>query len=160
MPEITLQPYDPIYDQAFYDLNVRWLKEFFVVEDYDEKVLSNPMDYIISKGGEIWYAVMNDQAVGCAALMPAEAGVYEFTKYAVDPSAQGYGLGKLLMEHCIQRYKELGGHKLFLETNTKLETAMQLYKRYGWQEVQPEKPSPYARANCMMVWQDTSTIEQ
>ena len=35
------------YSKLFYDLNIEWLNEFFLVEDYDKKILSNPQKYII-----------------------------------------------------------------------------------------------------------------
>ena len=44
------------YEKDFYDLNIEWLKEFFLVEDYDQKILSNPQKHIINKGGSIFFA--------------------------------------------------------------------------------------------------------
>ena len=44
------------YEKDFYDLNIAWLKEFFLVEDYDQKILSNPQKHIINKGCSIFFA--------------------------------------------------------------------------------------------------------
>ena len=38
------------YSKLFYDLNIEWLNEFFLVEDFDKKILLNPHKYIINKG--------------------------------------------------------------------------------------------------------------
>lgn len=40
--------------KQFYDLNIEWLKTYFYVEPYDEKVLSQPKKYIIDRGGHIF----------------------------------------------------------------------------------------------------------
>lgn len=59
----SIESYDPQYDQAFYDLNAEWVKEFFKMEPIDEQVLSDPKTHIIDKGGEIFYAVENGKVL-------------------------------------------------------------------------------------------------
>ena len=69
------------YSKLFYDLNIEWLNEFFLVEDYDKKILSNPQKYIINKGGSIFFAKKGGRIIGVVAVMPTpELGVYELTK--------------------------------------------------------------------------------
>ena len=69
------------YSKLFYDLNIEWLNEFFLIEDYDKKILSNPHKYIISKGGSIFFAKTGGKIIGVVALMPThESDVYELTK--------------------------------------------------------------------------------
>ena len=58
------------YSKFFYDLNIEWLNEFFLVEDYDKKILSNPQKYIINKGGSIFFAKNGRKIIGVVALMP------------------------------------------------------------------------------------------
>ena len=41
-----------------------------MLEDSDLKDLINPKDYIINLGGEIFFAVINNLAVGTAAMIP------------------------------------------------------------------------------------------
>lgn len=151
-PQLQIVRYQPRYRAAFRTLNIAWLDAFFVVEDIDEAVLSNPESYILNKGGQIFFALHGGMPVGCAALKHDGDGVYEFTKFAVDAGQQGKGVGAALMEAALKAFEAAGGVKLFLETNTKLEAARTLYDRYGWQEVAGERVSPYARCNCTMVW--------
>ena len=42
---------------VFKTLNLEWIEEFFVVEEEDLKILSNPKSYVIDKGGEIFFAL-------------------------------------------------------------------------------------------------------
>ena len=52
------------HEKHFYDLNIAWLKEFFLVEDYDQKILSNPQKHIINKGGSIFFAKKTKKLLG------------------------------------------------------------------------------------------------
>ncbi len=134
----------------FKQLNIDWLEKFFVVEPYDNEVLSNPDKYILDKGGKIFFAVENNIPVGTVALMYNEYGELELTKMAVDDSAKGKGYGKMLMQHCIKEAKAMGEEILILYSNTKLNPAISLYYKSGFEEVPVEK-SEYARCNIKMI---------
>lgn len=150
----SIEPYSANYKQAFYDFNVAWLKKYFVVEPIDEKVLSQPEEYILSKGGEIFFAVDKGKAIGCVAMKPTGDGVFELTKLAVDPTLHKGGVGTALCNKVIERFQARAGSKLFLETNTLLEPAIRIYKRIGFVELPSPFESPYERANYYMEWRE------
>ena len=56
LDDVEIISFNKKYAQDFYDLNVEWLKKYFYVEPYDEKILSNPKKYIIDLGGYIFFA--------------------------------------------------------------------------------------------------------
>jgi len=62
----------------------------------------------------------------------ARDGEAEFRMLAVDPSAQGRGIGKALTRVCIDRAIELGHPALVLYTRSWNETAIGMYKRLGF----------------------------
>lgn len=139
------------YSADFYNLNIEWLKAFFVVEPYDEEVLSNPYKYIVNKGGHIFFAKLNEAIVGTVALMPTkEAGVFELTKMAVSPNHRGFKIGQKLMQHCIDFAKDHKFNSLILYSNTKLENAIYIYRKYGFIEIPVELNSPYIRSDIKM----------
>ncbi len=146
----TIVAYKDQYSQAFHDLNIEWLESYFYVEDHDKEVLENPKSYIIENGGFIFFALHKDQIAGTVALMNEPEG-YELSKMAVSPDFQGLKIGQRLMEHCIDFAKNKGWSELLLYSNTKLENAIYIYKKYGFKEVALEKGSPYARSNIKMV---------
>lgn len=152
----TIENYDARWRQAFYDHNVRWLREFFRVEPIDKKVLSNPEETILAKGGEIFFAVVDGEAVGTVALKLEDAGVFELTKLGVDPRVQQGGMGRALCQKVIDRFVARGGKTLFLETNTKLTPAIKLYEKLGFVEKPNPHNSPYERSNYYMEWEDPS----
>ena len=60
----------------------------------------------MDKGGFIYYAELNGEIVGTVSLMKVSDSYFELAKMAVTESAQGLGLGKLLIEHCVKEAKE------------------------------------------------------
>ncbi|SDB40474.1 Acetyltransferase (GNAT) domain-containing protein [Flavobacteriaceae bacterium MAR_2010_188] len=151
---VKIIPYSHELKKDFYNLNVEWLKTYFYVEAFDEEVLSKPDHYIIDKGGYIFFAQIKSEIVGTFALMPtANKNVLELTKMAVSPDYRGHRIGQDLMEHCIQFSKDLKLEKLILYSNTILENAIHIYRKYGFVEIPVEANSPYKRSNIKMELQ-------
>ncbi|MCB0438458.1 MAG: GNAT family N-acetyltransferase [Mangrovimonas sp.] len=143
--------YQSSLSRHFYDLNIEWLKTYFYVEPFDEEVLSKPEKYIINKGGLIFFAFLGNDVIGTVALMPTlEPNTYELTKMAVSPNYRGYKIGQKLMRHCINFAKKNEYKTLLLYSNTKLENAIYIYKKYGFIELPLEVNSPYKRSNIKM----------
>jgi ribosomal protein S18 acetylase RimI-like enzyme len=153
--DVTVIPFTVAHRDAFRDLNLEWLNTFFEVEPYDEEQLSQP-ERILESGGEIYMAELKGangpEIVGTGALYFQGDGLYEISKMAVQPDIRGKGIGARLMEKLIQRFRERGGKRLWLQTNNKLGPALKLYRRYGFVEFMPVQKSKYARANVFMEW--------
>lgn len=130
-------------------LNYEWLEKYFKIEEGDKLTLSNPKKYIIDQGGFIYYCKLNGEIVGTASLLKKNEIVYEVGKMAVSKKAQGHGIGTLLLKHCIAEAKQKQIPTLVLYSNTKLEPAIHLYKKYGFKEVELES-GLYERANIKM----------
>ncbi len=148
---INIIPFNAAYSKDFYNLNVEWLQTHFYVENYDEEVLSEPEYYIINKGGHIFFAKQVNDIYGTVALIPTKTeGIYELTKMAVLPNQRGLKIGQKLMQHCIDFAKEQNFKGLMLYSNTKLENAIYIYRKYGFAEIPVEENSPYKRSNIKM----------
>ncbi len=142
--------FQPAYAKAFYDLNIEWLEHYFYVEDYDREVLSKPKQYILNRNGHIFFAVEEGIVYGTVALMPHDENSFELTKMAVLPEARGKYLGHELMKHCIS-FSRKEGKNLMLYSNTLLENAIHIYRKFGFVEVPVETNSPYKRCNIKMT---------
>lgn len=148
---IDIIAYDNKYAHYFYDLNIEWLKTHFYVEPYDAEVLSKPEQYIIDKGGHIFFARLDKNIVGTAALMPiGDNGLFELTKMAISPKYRGHKIGQNLLLYCIDYAKGMGLPKLILYSSKKLEKAIYIYMKYGFIEVPVELNCPYARCDIKM----------
>jgi len=149
--DVQIVDYKPDYQQAFRDLNEQWISKYFKMEAADHKALDNPQQNIIDKGGHILVALYNNEPVGVCALMKMDDPVYEYelAKMAVSPKAQGKSIGWLLGKAIIEKARSLGAKKLYLESNTILEPAINLYHKLGFQKVIGHA-TPYERCNIQM----------
>lgn len=147
---IEIVPFLPEYAKAFFDLNIEWLETYFYVEEFDKEVLSKPEKYIIEPGGHIFFAIEDEKVLGTVALLKAKDNSFELTKMAVLPNQRGKKIGQQLMQYCIDFASENKFHKLFLYSNTILENAIYIYRKYGFVEIPVETDSPYDRSNIKM----------
>ncbi|MDC8105956.1 GNAT family N-acetyltransferase [Chryseobacterium sp. PTM-20240506] len=147
--EVKIEAYHPQYKEAFKALNEEWIKTFFVMESGDYKLLDNPEEYIISKGGHIVFALLDNEVVGTCALVKAGPETYELSKMAVSPKAQGKKIGYLLGKALVEKAKSLHAEKIFLETNSILVPAIKLYEKLGFEHI-PVTHSAYNRCDTQM----------
>ncbi len=138
------------YKEDFKNLNLEWLNHFFWVEPHDEEVLGNPEKYIIESGGSIFLALENGRAIATVALMKMDEGVFELTKMAVSPDHRGKNIGQKLMQYTLNFAKSKRWQKLIIYSNRKLENAIHIYKKYGFEEIPIEENNPYARGDIKM----------
>ena len=153
--EVEIIEFSEELSEPIKTLNYEWLEKYFHVEEGDVASLSNPQKYIIDKGGHIYYAKLNGEIVGTASLLKKSETVYELGKMAVNDKAQGHGIGTILLEHCLDFAKQKQITTLILYSNTILQSAIHLYRKYGFEEVELES-GLYERANIKMekrLWQ-------
>ena len=147
--EIEIVGYRHDLEQYFTNLNIAWLKKYFVVEPIDHEMLSNPKKFIIDKNGFIFFAKADGKIAGTFALIKIEEGIYELSKMAVEESFIGRKIGNKMLNFCLEEAKRLKADKIILYSNTKLEPAIHLYKKFGFKEI-PLDNSDYERANIKM----------
>jgi DNA-binding MarR family transcriptional regulator/GNAT superfamily N-acetyltransferase len=125
--DVQILPYAPEYQADFKRLNVEWIERYFKLEEADLKALDHPDTYIIERGGHILLAQYEGRMVGTCALIRMDDSTYELAKMAVSPTAHGLGIGERLGRAAIAKAKSLGANRLYLESNTKLVPAINLY---------------------------------
>jgi len=152
MAEILIREFLPGDEAAFLALNREWIDRYFRMEAPDEAVLNDPRGAILDRGGRIFFAHRDGQAIGCCALIRIGDGEFEVAKMAVTPSAQGTGVGRLLLGAVIDSARAGGARRLCLETNHVLVPAIRLYESMGFQHIahDPAHPSPYVRSDVVM----------
>jgi N-acetylglutamate synthase-like GNAT family acetyltransferase len=146
---VEIIAYDKRYHSDFKKLNLEWLDKYNLTESHDLLVLNDPQATIIDRGGFIWLAKAGDEIVGTAALMNEGHGIFELAKMCVRKAWQGKGISKTLMETCLKKAREIGAKKLSLFSNHQLQTALKLYEKYGFRNVEV-KDSPFETADVKM----------
>lgn len=147
--EIEIIEYQDRYKNNLYELTIEWLEKDFIIVPEDMEFLNNPKGAVIDKGGHIFFAKSGDEIIGTISLIRKSDKIYELAKLAVTEKAKGMGAGKKLMDKCIEIAVEKKIDKLILYTNTKLIPAIQLYLKYGFKEMKPQK-NKYAESDLYM----------
>lgn len=133
----------------FIQLNEAWITRYFKIEEVDRELAKNP-NKIIDDGGYVFSLVYKGEVLGVCALFRNEGQVFELARMAVSTTHQGRGLGSLLLRTALKKCRAVGARSVFLISNTKLESAIHLYKKHGFlTESKGEHPA-YARANIVM----------
>lgn len=99
---------------AMYETYTRPGAAYFVVEDADGRVVG---------GG------------GFGPLVGADPSVCELRKMYFLRSTRGQGVGKQLLERCLQQARAAGYRTMYLETLTGMDAAQHLYARAGFEKL-------------------------
>lgn len=89
----------------------------------------NAIYFVIEKDGEIY------GGAGIKHLDNYIGNVCELQKMYFLPEARGIGLGSKMMEICLQKAKEFGFEKCYLETLPYMKDARKLYKKVGFKNL-------------------------
>ena len=150
MDNLKIVPFNKDYKPAFEFLNRAWIEEYFVMEEEDLKTLQNPESYVLEKGGEVFFAILDGEVVGTAAMIQTDKGIYELAKMAVARQFQGLGIGKKLLKRCVNFSKEREATEIFLITNDSLKPALSLYLSFGFVLNDQNDDNRYERGNTKM----------
>ena len=153
--KVTIVSFDPAnatHREAFKRINYEWIERFFKVEPLNMESLEHPDKFYIQKGGIVLLAEYQGQIVGTSALKPMTDDCMELSKMGVDTNAKGLGIGELLGQSIIEHAQQMGLKRLYLETNSRLLPALNLYQKLGFKTVK-DFSSPYSRADVAMeLW--------
>jgi len=81
-------------------------------------------------------AELNNKIVGGGGIYPTDGlppDTCELVKMYLLPEARGFGLGRTLIEKCIEAAAENGFKKIYLETMPELKQALSVYEKFGFE---------------------------
>lgn len=85
--------------------------------------------------GTVVVASISGQAVGCGAFRSSEGGSVEIKRMYVQPTSQGQGVGRRVLEELESWALVLGHEVARLETSRRLTAAVGLYVRSGYEAI-------------------------
>ena len=104
---------------------------------YDEA--TDRLSEVFDKAGSTYYiAEYNGIIVGGAGIYPTDGlgdGTCELVKMYLMPAARGSGLGRMLMDKCIDFAINAGYKQIYLETMPELRNAIKLYEKVGFERL-------------------------
>lgn len=107
-----------------------------------EKELQTLYQIYAPPQGCIILAKQNGQTIGCVALKPIGEDICEMKRLYVRSEARGMGLGKKLVQELIRFAKQCSFQSMKLDTVSKLEAAIALYRSMGFVETEPYVYNP------------------
>lgn len=149
MKKIKIIEYEEKYHDHLKNLSYEWLEKYVSVEPEDEKILNNPKEVVLDKGGFIFFAKYGEEIIGTVSLIRVGEKTFELAKLAVTEKYQGLKIGKMLMEKCVAVAKEKNAKRIILFTNHTLIPAIGLYKKFGFQEI-PLGENKYIESDIKM----------
>jgi putative acetyltransferase len=78
---------------------------------------------------------LDDTVAGCGGIGPlagADAGTCELRKMYLMPLARGRGIGRALLQRCLEAARGRGYRRCYLETLSSMEAAQRLYQQAGF----------------------------
>ena len=130
--------------------DVRWCFEQYYAElgtafGYDvDTALPLAVGQLTRPNGLVLIIRDRGEPVGCGAVKLLDDGIGEIKRMWVSPSVRGFGLGGRLLEALESAALAAGRTSTRLETNDQLEAALAMYRRCGYEEVEPFNEEPFA----------------
>ena len=87
---------------------------------------------------QAWIAEQNGRRVGCVFCVRKSDRVAQLRILLVDPAARGQGLGRQLVQRCVDFARDSGYQELVLWTNDPLASARRIYLAAGFRLVAEE----------------------
>ncbi len=111
------------------------LNEDLCFQSFDTEI-DNPLYKYSAPTGALFIAFYNGVPVGCIALQPLqEAHTCELKRLYVEPQYRNLKIGDALVKILIQEAQSLGYATMKLDTLERLQAAIQLYQKFGFETV-------------------------
>lgn len=141
LEEITIRTIEERDNTALANLIRTTLKEFGAnhcgTVYYDES--TDHLFEIFQLPRSVYYvAEMNNEVVGSGGIFPTKGlpdDTCELVKMYLYPQVRGFGLGKLLIQKCIDYAEASGYKKIYLETMPELKLALKTYEKFGFKYI-------------------------
>lgn len=150
MNQIRIREYRAEDLPAFDALNRAWLVGHGLLEEPDEEQLRDPDGQILAPGGRIFVAERDGAVVGTCAVAPWSGPDLELVKLAVSPEVRGQGVGRRLVEACLDHARAAGAARVVLLSNSQLTSAIRLYRSLGFVDAPVPATSHYVTADVYM----------
>ena len=116
-------------------------KYYLDLQNYDDELndLSHKYGY---PNGRIFLVKSGDKILGCIGIKYFDENVCEMKRLYVRPEARGLGLGEKLVKLSLDEAKKIGYKYMKLDTLPFLNSALNLYKKLGFYEIEKYNESP------------------
>ena len=103
--------------------------------EYGVDFTMNNLDKFAEPDGRLLLVEVDGEIAGTISLRKIREDAGEIKRMYVKPKFRGKKLGNLMVEKVISISEENGFSKLFLDTSLFMSSAVSLYKKYGFKEI-------------------------
>ena len=126
-----------------------WLQIDLCFQNFEKELAELPGDYV-PPGGRLLLAYDSAQLAGCIALRRLDQQTCEMKRLFAREAFRGKGLGRQLITAIVQEAKQIGYEYMRLDTlPPKMNSAIALYRTYGFREIAPYYQNPVPGALFM-----------
>ncbi len=118
-------------------------QQYLDLQHYDRET-ARPEDKYGPPEGRLYLARWDGAAAGCGALRKLDGGRCELKRLYVRPAFRGHRIGEALLERLIGDARVIGYRHMLLDTLPALDSALRLYRRFGFHEIPRYNDSPLA----------------
>ena len=104
------------------------------MQNYDEEI-DHLQDKYGGTDGRLYIAYVDGQPAGCVAIHHFDAGRCELKRLYVRPCCRGHHVATQLMDKILAAAVEIGYSSILLDTLPFLKEALQLYRKYDFEEI-------------------------
>ncbi len=116
-------------------------RKYLEIQKYDHEI-ENLCDKYGLPYGRLYVAYCEDEIAGCIALRKLSNTQCEMKRLYVKPEFRNKGIAKILVAKVISDAKEIGYNSMLLDTLPFLQTAIEMYKKIGFYEIDCYNDSP------------------
>ena len=125
------------------------INAYFDDAAFEEELASLPGKYGPPRG-QLLLATLDDAPAGCVALREIDSGSCEMKRMFVYRQYHGKGVGRALAEAIIKEARALGYRAMRLDTSVRQDEANGLYRRLGFQTIEPYYELPEDLRNWLV----------
>lgn len=118
---------------------VLYAEEYGLDNTFEAYIAAPLSEFVLTKdrrGQRIWVVEAGEKVAGCIAIVRNTEGVAQLRWFILTSETRGKGLGKRLMDEAVKYSWEAGYRRIILWTFSELETAIALYRRWGFQKTE------------------------
>lgn len=112
------------------------------MQNYDREIDELEIKFAPPKSTLIIAYDENGRAVGCVGIKKFSDVICELKRLYVRPEYRKSGLGQRFTEMMIEKAREVGYKKMYLDTMPGLSAALRLYRRMGFYEIEKYYNNP------------------
>lgn len=117
------------------------IRKYLEIQNYDEELNHLEIKYGMPDG-RLYLIYFDEKLAGCVGLRKIDNQICEMKRLYIRPEFRGKKLGTVLVKKVIEDAREVGYASMFLDTLPFLQSAINMYKKFGFYEIERYNNSP------------------